>query len=77
MRTFALANVDFRVLKYFPLGEHAHLDLVAESFNLLNHTNIVQINSFYGIGLQPLSGFGQPTQALNARQIQFSLDLEY
>ena len=77
IRTSALANVDFRVLKYFPLGEHAHLDLVAESFNLLNHTNIVQINSFYGIGLRPLSGFGQPTQALNARQIQFSLDLEY
>jgi hypothetical protein len=77
MHTSALANVDLRVLKYFPLGEHAHLDFVAESFNLLNHTNVVQINSFYGIGFRPLPGFGQPTQALNARQIQFSLDLEY
>jgi hypothetical protein len=77
LRTPALANVDFRVLKYFPLGEHAHLDLVAESFNLMNHTNVVQINYFYGNGPHPLSGFAQPTQALNARQIEFSVDLEY
>lgn len=77
LRTPALANVDFRVLKYFPLGEHAHLDLVAESFNLFNHTNVVRMNSFYGIGLHASSSFAQPTQALNARQIEFSLDLEY
>jgi hypothetical protein len=29
--TPTLTNVDFRVLKFFPLGEHARLDLVAES----------------------------------------------
>jgi hypothetical protein len=71
------ANVDFRVLKFFPVGEHAHLDLVAELFNLLNQTNVSEINPSFGPGLTPFVGFGAPTQALNARQIQFSLDFEY
>src|SRR5207253_660030 len=70
LRTPALANVEFRVVKYFPFGEHAHLDLVAELFNLLNHTNVLQISPFYGDGPRPVSGFAQPTEALNARQIQ-------
>jgi len=71
------AAVDFRALKFFPVGEHAHLDLVAEFFNLLNRTNVNQINPFFGLGATPLAGFGAPTQAMNARQIQFSLDFEY
>jgi hypothetical protein len=50
---------------------------VAESFNLLNHTNVSQINPFFGSGSLPLAGFGTATNALNARQIQFSLDFEY
>jgi hypothetical protein len=75
--TPAIAAVDFRVLKFFPIGEHAHLDLVAESFNLLNHTNVSQINPFFGSGSVPLAGFGMSTNTLNARQIQFSLDFEY
>lgn len=75
--TPAIAMVDFRALKFFPVGEHAHLDLVAESFNLLNRTNISQINPFFGPSTIPLAGFGVPTKALNARQIQFSLDFEY
>jgi hypothetical protein len=73
----AKAAVDFRVLKFFPVGENAHLDLVAESFNLLNHTTISQINPIFGSASVPLAGFGMPTEALNARQIQFSLDFEY
>jgi hypothetical protein len=75
--TPTLAAIDFRALKFFPVGEHAHLDLVAESFNLLNHTNVSQINPFFGSGSLPLAGFGTATNALNARQIQFSLDFEY
>jgi hypothetical protein len=75
--TPGMTNVDLRLLKYFPFGKHARLDLVAEFFNLFNHTNVVQINSLYGNELQPLPGFRQPTQALNARQIQFSVDFEY
>jgi len=75
--TPAIATIDFRALKFFPIGEHAHLDLVAESFNLLNRTNVSQVNPFFGPAAIPLAGFGMPTEALNARQIQFSLDFEY
>lgn len=77
LMTPATAAVDLRVLKFFPVGEHAHLDIVAESFNLLNHTNVMQINPFFGSGAAPLAGFGAPINALSARQIQFSLDFEY
>jgi hypothetical protein len=31
-----LANIDLRLLKYFPVGKTARLDLVGEAFNLLN-----------------------------------------
>ena len=73
----ATAAVDFRVLKFFPVGEHAHLDVVAESFNLFNHTNVSQLNPYFGSGPTPLLSFGTPINALNSRQIQFSLDFEY
>jgi hypothetical protein len=71
------ASVDFRVLKFFPVGEHAHLDVVAESFNLFNHTNVSDINRYFGPGPIPLPGFMTPINAFNSRQIQFSLDFEY
>ncbi len=77
LKTPTLAAVDFRVLKYFPLGEHAHLDLAAEFFNLFNHTNISQINPFYGNSSSPIPGFTRPTEAFHARQVQFSIDFEY
>ncbi len=75
--TPATATVDFRVLKFFPVREHAHLDVVAESFNLFNHTNVSQLDPYFGPGLTPLPGFGTPINAFNSRQIQFSLDFEY
>ena len=42
-------NIDFdvRVLKMVPFGP-GHLDVVAESFNLLNHRNVALINTAYG-----------------------------
>ena len=66
-----LANVDFRVLKYFPFGKTAHLDLVAEAFNLMNRANVAAVNPIFGANfLHPIAGAG-------ARQIQFSLDFEF
>ena len=69
--------MDFRLLKYFPVGRTAHLDLVAEAFNLFNRTNVIQINPVFGTGLTPLPGFAQPITGAGSRQIQFSLDFEY
>jgi hypothetical protein len=71
------ANMDFRVLKYFPFGESRHLDVVAEFFNLFNHPNVLQINPVFGSGVSPISGFGAPIEGLGARQVQFSLDFEF
>jgi hypothetical protein len=77
LRTSAIAKIDFRVLKYFPFGGVRRLDLVAEAFNLLNHSNVSQINPVFGSGLNPIQGFGQATAGTGARQIQFSLDFEF
>ena len=70
-------NVDFRLLKYFPMGKTAKLDLVAEAFNLLNRANVTRINPVFGSGAVPLPSFLQPLAGAGARQIQFSLDFEF
>ncbi len=70
-------NVDLRVLKYFPVGKTARLDLVAEAFNLFNRSNITGINPIFGTAATPQSTFLQPIAGAGARQIQFSLDFEF
>ncbi len=77
LRTPATVALDLRVLKYFPFGPSRHLDVVVESFNLLNRANVAQINPVFGSGAAPLAGFGQPIEGMGARQIQFSLDYEF
>jgi hypothetical protein len=69
-------DVDLRVLKMVPLGS-GHLDIVAESFNLLNHPNISLLNTAFGSRAQSGAGFAQPIGASSARRIQFSLDYEF
>jgi hypothetical protein len=69
-------DVDLRVLKMVPLGS-GHLDIVAESFNLLNHRNVSLLNTTFGSGVQPTSGFASPIATSTARRIQFSLDYEF
>ena len=70
-------NMDFRVLKYFPFGKAARLDLVAEAFNLFNRSNVVQINPIFGTAAVPQTTFLRPIAGAGARQIQFSLDFEF
>jgi hypothetical protein len=77
LRIPALASLDLRILKAIPMGENRHLDLVAESFNLLNHTNVTALDPFFGIGTTPASWFGRPIDALTGRQLQFSIDFEF
>jgi hypothetical protein len=69
-------NLDLRVLKMVPVGK-GHLDIVAESFNLLNHRNVSLLNTVFGSNTQAQSGFGRPTVTSTARRIQFSLDYEF
>jgi Carboxypeptidase regulatory-like domain/TonB dependent receptor-like, beta-barrel len=68
---------DLRVLKFFRVGEHGKLDFVVESFNLLNHTNVVALNQFYGAESSPLPEFATPNKAGIPRQWQFSIDFEF
>jgi len=71
------ATLDLRVLKFFKVGAHGKLDVVVESFNLCNHTNVVALNQFYGAGVLPISSFAAPNKASIPRQLQFSLDFEF
>ena len=68
---------DLRVLKFFKIGEHGKLDFVAESFNVLNHTNVVALNQFYGPDNSPIPVFATPNKASASRQLQFSIDFEF
>jgi hypothetical protein len=70
-------QLDLRVLKYFKIGEHGKLDLVAESFNLLNHTNVIGLNQFFGPSVPPIPAFATPARAGISRQLQFSIDFEF
>lgn len=72
-----LVSLDLRILKAIPMGEARHLDLVAESFNLLNHTNVSAVNPFFGVASVPATWFGRPIDALAGRQLQFSIDFEF
>lgn len=77
LRLPASANLDLRVLKYFPRGEFAHLDVVAEAFNLFNHPNVAALNPDFGLGPSPLPSFGAAIADFGARVVEFSLDYEY
>ena len=77
LRTAAQVQLDLRLLKYFKVGNHGKLDFVAESFNLLNHTNVVGLNQFFGPSATPISAFNTPNRAAIARQLQFSIDFEF
>lgn len=77
LRTSTNLNLDLRVVKYFPVKPHARLDLVAEVFNAINHSNISSINPVFGPGTAPADSFLQPIQALRPRQFQFSVDFEF
>jgi hypothetical protein len=46
-------RVDKMMLEVFTIGEDGTLGFVAESLNLLNHTNVVALDQFYGAGGVP------------------------
>ncbi len=69
-------NFDLRILRIVPTGL-GHLDIVAESFNLLNHPNPALLNNVFGSSLQAQQSFARPIETSTARRIQFSLDFEF
>lgn len=73
----ASVTLDLRILKYFPIRPHGKLDVVVEAFNVMNRTNVTQINTVYGPFQTPLPSFGRPITAGPARQFQVSADFEF
>lgn len=69
-------DVDLRVLKMIPVA-NGHLDVVVESFNLLNHRNVSLLNTSFGSGTQAALDFSSPNATSTARRVQFSLDYEF
>jgi hypothetical protein len=59
------------------MGERGKLELMVDSFNLFNRTNVVQINPIFGTNAGPLPGFGHAIGALNSRQTQLGLEYEF
>lgn len=76
IQTPANVNFDLRILKMVPIWR-GHLDIVAESFNLLNKQNVDLTNPVFGSGPSPDSQFQRPIQIADPRKVQFSLDFEY
>ena len=69
---------DLRVSKGIQLGERLRLDLIADGFNLFNHTNISAVNQLCDPLTQaPSCTAGQPSAAYDARQFQFALKLNW
>jgi hypothetical protein len=74
-----LVNVDTSLFKKFRISERLNLQLRAEAFNLLNHSNFFYPNQVVFAGNSASYSFsdtaGQITAAATSRQIQFALKL--
>jgi len=68
---------DLRVSRRIPLGERLKLDLIADSFNLFNRTNVAAVNQLCDPSAGATCSAGQPTAAYDARQFQFALKLAW
>ncbi len=78
-------DIDTRVSREFTYKERYKFSLVGEAFNLLNHTNILGVNttqySLSGTTLSPVATFLTPTVTSNglvgARQLQVSARISF
>ncbi len=71
-------SMDLRVMKGFWLKDRrAILQTGLEAFNLTNHSNPLRVSPYYAAGEGRLPSYNQPVEMLNARQIQFMIQIEY
>ncbi len=70
-------TIDLRVSRNFKISERWSLDVIAEGYNMLNRFNAADVNPL----CDPTSGScattGAPSAALDARQFQFALKLNW
>ena len=76
-------QLDLRVAKMLPLGEHFKLELIAEGFNLFNRFNEAAASPFIddvrAFNQRAGNGryFSRPTAAYDSRQFQFGVKLNF
>jgi hypothetical protein len=71
-------SLDLRTMKTFPFKhDRAYVQVGVEVFNLTNHSNPLRVSQYYAAGGIRLPSYGQAVETLNARQIQFLIQLEY
>jgi hypothetical protein len=71
---------NWALYKGFPIGEKVRMQFRSEFFNIWNHPSFSALNTgFAGFKTDgsPLGGFGQVTSALEPRQIEFALRLDF
>ncbi len=68
---------DLRLSKGINFGERFRLDLIADGFNLFNHTNILAVNQLCDPSGGSVCAAGQPSAAYDARQFQFAIKLNW
>ncbi len=73
-------SVSSRISRTFALSERWRMEVMAESFNALNHRNNLTRNGTFGTGaypLLPLPTFGQVTAVNDPRSVQLALRLRF
>jgi hypothetical protein len=67
--------MDLRVSRRFSFSDRWSLDVIADAFNLFNRFNVGDVNPL----CNPLStcNAGEPTAALDPRQFQFALKINW
>jgi hypothetical protein len=71
--TCGTMTFDVRVSRTLTFGGRQRVELMAEAFNLFNHTNVVNINTNFGPGAIPGATYKQVTAVADKRQIQFGV----
>jgi hypothetical protein len=68
----ATISLDLRVMKTIRFQhDRSRLQFGVESFNLLNHTNVLRVDPYY------TPSFGRPIEINSARQVQLMMQFEY
>ena len=70
-------QVDLRVSRKFFLGEKVNLEVISEAFNLFNRNNVADVSLLCDPTPFATCDAGRPTAALDARQFQFALKINF
>lgn len=77
---FNFVNLNVRVTRQFPITERVRMEILAEAFNALNHTNGLTRNGVFGTGAFPAlpsPTFNQVTAVQDPRTLQLALRIGF